>query len=72
MGYDRGMSGDDGRPIDPEFPHLAADVVEGYRNAPAHLVAEIIDGELPLRHASGRGWYFGARALNVPGRRSDS
>ena len=59
MGYARGMSGDDGRPIDPEFPHLAADVVEGYRNAPAHLVAEIIDGELSLlprprpRHAHG-------------------
>ena len=48
MGYARGMSGDDGRPIDPEFPHLAADVVEGYRHAPAHLVAEIIDGELSL------------------------
>ena len=48
MGYARGMSGDDGRPIDPEFPHLAADVVEGYRNAPAHLVAEIIDGELSV------------------------
>ncbi len=42
------MSGDAASTIDPEFPHLAADVVEGYRNAPAHLVAEIIDGELSL------------------------
>ena len=42
------MSGSAARTIDPEFPHLGADVVEGYRNAPAHLVAEIIDGELSL------------------------
>jgi Uma2 family endonuclease len=42
------MSGDAARTIDPEFPRLAPDVVEGYRNAPAHLVAEIIDGELSL------------------------
>ena len=42
------MSGDAARTIDPEFPGLAPDVVEGYRNAPAHLVAEIIYGELSL------------------------
>jgi Uma2 family endonuclease len=40
------MSGDAARTIDPEFPHLAPDVVEGYRNAPETMVAEIIDGEL--------------------------
>jgi Uma2 family endonuclease len=48
VGYARGMSGDAARTIDPEFPGLALDVVEGYRNAPEHLVAEIIDGELSL------------------------
>ena len=42
------MSGDAARTLDPEFPHLAPDVVEGYRNAPAHLVAEVVDGELSL------------------------
>jgi len=55
------MSGDAARTRDPEFPHLAPDVVDGYRNAPAHLVAEIVDGELSLlprprrRHARGAG-----------------
>ena len=34
--------------MDPEFPNLAPEVVEGYRNAPAHLVAEVIDGGLSL------------------------
>ncbi len=48
VGYVRGMSGNAARTIDPEFPGLAPDVVEGYRNAPEHLVAEIIDGELSL------------------------
>ena len=53
------MSGDAARPIDPEFPRLAPDVVEGYRNAPETVLAEIIDGELSLlprprpRHAHG-------------------
>ena len=59
------MSGDAVRTIDPEFPGLTADVVEGYRNAPAHLVAEIIDGELSLlprprpRHARSAGELHG-------------
>ena len=48
VGYARGMSGDAARTIDPELPNLAPDVVEGYRNAPETLVAEIIDGELSL------------------------
>jgi Uma2 family endonuclease len=48
VGYDRGMSGDAGRTIDPEFPGLAPDVVEGYRNTPETMVAEIIDGALSL------------------------
>ena len=42
------MSGDAARTIDPEFPNLSPDVVEGYRNAPETMVAEIIDGELSL------------------------
>jgi len=42
------MSGDAARTIDPEFPNLAPEVVEGYRNAPETKVAEIIDGELSL------------------------
>ena len=42
------MSGDAARTLDPEFPHLEPDVVAGYRNAPGHLVAEIVDGELSL------------------------
>ncbi|TAK33218.1 MAG: Uma2 family endonuclease [Myxococcaceae bacterium] len=42
------MSGDAARTIDPELPNLAPEVVEGYRNAPETMVAEIIDGELSL------------------------
>jgi Uma2 family endonuclease len=38
------MSGDAARALDPEFPNLAPEVVAGYRSAPEHLVAEIIDG----------------------------
>lgn len=46
-------------PVDPEFPNLDPAVVAGYRNAPAHMVAEILDGELflmprpRLRHSRG-------------------
>jgi len=53
------MSGDAARTLDPEFPNLSPAVIEGYRRAPEHLVAEIIDGELSLlprprrRHARG-------------------
>ena len=32
--------------FDPEFPNLRAEVIAGYRTAPAHLVVEIVDGEL--------------------------
>jgi Uma2 family endonuclease len=35
-------------PIDPEFPGVAPEVVERYRNAPDNVVAEILDGELSL------------------------
>ena len=42
------MSGDSAYKLDPEFPHLAPAVVEGYRNAPENVVAEIIDGALSL------------------------
>ncbi|MBK8697916.1 MAG: Uma2 family endonuclease [Deltaproteobacteria bacterium] len=54
------MSGDAARTLDPQFPRLDPAVVEGYRNAPEHLVAEIIDGQLSLmprprlRHAGPR------------------
>jgi Uma2 family endonuclease len=46
LGYAPGMSGDAARTFDPEFPNLAPDVVDGYRNAPETMLAEIIDGEL--------------------------
>jgi len=47
--------------IDPEFPGLEREVVEGYRNAPENMVAEIIEGSLSLmprprpRHANAAG-----------------
>jgi Uma2 family endonuclease len=46
---------------DPELPNLRPDVVAGYRGAPPHLVAEVLDGELFTmprprpRHARGAG-----------------
>lgn len=45
--------------IDARFPGLRADVVKGYLDAPEHVVAEVLDGELftmprpRLRHARG-------------------
>lgn len=33
---------------DPAFPGVAPDVVEAYRTAPEHMVAEILDGQLSL------------------------
>ena len=42
------MSGDAARSVDPEFPNLPYEVVEGYRNAPETMIAEVIDGELSL------------------------
>lgn len=42
------MSGDAARVIDPEFPHLDPEVVEGFRTAPAHLIAEVLGGALSL------------------------
>ena len=42
------MSGDAARTIDPEFPNLAPEVIEGYRNAPETMVAEVINGVLSL------------------------
>lgn len=42
------MSGDAVRSLDPEFPRLPPEVVEGYRNAPTTMIAEIIAGELSL------------------------
>lgn len=35
-------------PLDPEFPGLSRDVVAGYRSAPSHVVAEVVDGQLSL------------------------
>ncbi len=42
------MSGGAARSLDLEFPKLPPDVVAAYRNAPAHVVAEILNGELSL------------------------
>lgn len=42
------MSGEAARSVDSEFPHLDPAVVEGYRSAPPHLVAEVLGGELSL------------------------
>jgi Uma2 family endonuclease len=36
------------RPLDLAFPGIAPEVLEAYRNAPAYLVAEILDGTLSL------------------------
>ena len=45
--------------IDPRFPGLRPEVVEGYLHAPAHQVAEVLDGALHLlprpRRAHARG-----------------
>ena len=46
--YPSGMSGDAAGTLDPELPNLRPEVVEGYRMAPKHLVAEVIAGELSL------------------------
>jgi Uma2 family endonuclease len=46
---------------DPELPNLPPDVAAGYRDAPEHMVAEVLDGELFTmphprpRHARGAG-----------------
>jgi len=42
------MSGDAARSLNPRFPNLDPAVVEGYLQAPAGVVAEIIAGELSL------------------------
>ncbi len=52
-------------PADPRFPHLRAEVVAGYLNAPETMVAEVIDGELSLmprhtpRHANAASEVYG-------------
>ncbi len=40
------MPSDPARVLDPEYPKLRPEVLEGYRNAPENVVVEIIDGEL--------------------------
>lgn len=53
-----GVASDPARSLDPEYPNLAAEVVDAYRRAPENVVAEVIDGELSTmprpapRHAS--------------------
>lgn len=42
------MSGDAAWAVDEEFPNLDPKVVEGYRNAPPHMVAEVLGGVLSL------------------------
>lgn len=62
------MSGDAARTLDPDFPNLDPAVVEGYRNAPETMVAEVIGGELHLvnrprpRHVRGAGRLAGRLA----------
>jgi hypothetical protein len=34
--------------LDPRFPKLRPEVVQGYLDAPAHMLAEILGGELVL------------------------
>ncbi len=52
-------------PADPRFPHLRAEVIAGYLNAPETMVAEVIDGELSLlprpapRHANAASEVYG-------------
>ena len=42
------MAGDAARALDAQFPNLDREVVEGYRNAPENMVAEILAGALSL------------------------
>ncbi len=42
------MHGNAARALDPLFPGLREEVVEGYRNAPPTMVAEVLGGELVL------------------------
>ena len=42
------MPGDPAYALDVELPDLPPEVVAGYRDAPAHVVAEIVAGELSL------------------------
>lgn len=58
------MSGDAARSLDPEFPNLAPEVVEGYRNASETMIAEIIDGELSLMPRPRRRHVHGASLLS--------
>lgn len=59
------MAGDAARAIDPRFPNLRIEVVDGYLRAPSTMVAEVIDGELSLmprprpRHARAAGELHG-------------
>ncbi len=40
------MASDPARSLDPEFPGLSAEVIAGYRDAPATVLAEVIAGTL--------------------------
>ena len=42
------MPSDSARALDPEYPNLRPDVLDGYRGAPPGVAAEIIGGELYL------------------------
>lgn len=59
------MPGDAARALDPRFPNLRPEVVQGYLEAPDTMVAEIVDGELSLmprprpRHAHAAGELHG-------------
>lgn len=49
--------------LDPRFPNLRPDVVAGYLNAPEHIRAQVIDGELLLLPSPRRQHAFTATEL---------
>jgi Uma2 family endonuclease len=51
--------------LDPRFPNLRPEVVRGYLDAPEHLVAEVLDGELLLMSRPRRQHAHGASRLGV-------
>jgi Uma2 family endonuclease len=51
--------------LDPRFPNLRPEVVEGYLRAPEHMTAEILDGELFLMSRPRRQHTRGSSRLGV-------
>jgi len=59
------MPGDPARALDPRFPNLRPEVVEGYLGAPANTRAEIVDGELSVQPRPRPGHARAAGKLNA-------